>query len=647
MLERMPCRYVSPYARPQPPITQTLQVSTEPPYTYTESSYTYTEPPYTYTESSYTYTEPPYTYTELSYIYTKLPYTYTKLPYIYTELSYTYTKLSYTYTELSYTHTEASYSRARRRALPARGVPPSAGVWSDCAEQGAGMILALDLGTTAVKAAVVSARGELLAWDAEPQPLILTPDGGVEQDPRVWWATLTRLVQRLLSNAPEHRDAIRAVSCTAQWSGTVAVDASGEPLGNAILWMDTRGAPDIADLIGGFPSVMGYNLFRLRTWLRLTGGAPARSGKDPLAHILYLRRADPERYRAAHKFLEPKDYLNLRLTGRFASTYETLTLHWLTDNRDIRRVDYHPTLLRYAGLRREQFPDLYPSTAVLGTVLPTVADEWGLPRGVQVIAGTPDLHATAIGSGGLGDFQAHLALSTSAWISCHVPFKRTDIWRNIATLPAGIPGRYFIANEQESAGACLNWLCGVIWGACPPPDAYAQLEAWAAQAAAGANGLRFLPWLVGERTPVENPHVRGGFCRLSLQHGRPELARAVLEGVALNARWLLQAVERLAGRRLEPIRLIGGGAHSAIWAQILADVLQRELWQMAQPQMATVRGVGMLAAVAMGYADWQSLERSCPVQARFTPDPERARLYDALYREFRARYRVESRRWAS
>jgi len=291
--------------------------------------------------------------------------------------------------------------------------------------------------------------------------------------------------------------------------------------------------------------------------------------------------------------------------------------------------------------------DLHPSTAVLGAVLPTVADEWGLPRGAQVIAGTPDLHATAIGSGGLGDFQAHLALSTSAWISCHVPFKRTDIWRNLATLPAGIPGRYFIANEQESAGACLNWLCGVLWGACPPPDAYAQLDAWAAQATAGAGGLRFLPWLVGERTPVENPHVRGGFCRLSLQHGRPELARAVLEGVALNARWLLAAVERLAGRRLEPIRLIGGGARSAVWAQILADVLQRELWQMAQPQMATVRGAGMLAAVAMGYADWQSLERSCPVQARFTPDPERARLYDALYREFRARYRVESRRWAS
>ncbi len=505
------------------------------------------------------------------------------------------------------------------------------------------MVLALDLGTTAVKAAVVSPQGELLAWDSEPQALIFTPDGGVEQDPCVWWHTLTRLVQRLLSNAPEQRDAIRAICCTGQWSGTVAVDMGGEPLGNAIVWMDTRGAPDIAELAGGFPSIMGYNLFKLHTWLRLTGGAPTRSGKDPLAHILWLRRADATRYRAAYKFLEPKDYLNLRLTGRCASSYETLALHWLTDNREILRIDYHPMLLHYAGLRREQFPDLYPSTSVLGELLPAVADEWGLPRGVQVVAGTPDLHATAIGSGGLSDFQAHMALSTSAWISCHVPFKRTDLMRNIATLPAGIPGRYFIANEQETAGACLNWLREVFWGDTPPPDAYAQLDAYATRSPQGANGLRFTPWLVGERTPVENPHIRGGFHGLSLHHGRAEIARAVLEGVALNARWLLEAVERLAGRRLNPIRLIGGGAYSALWAQIIADTLNREIWQMAQPQMATVRGAGMLGAVAMGWTDWTQLERCAPVQAKFTPDPVHTRLYDALYHEFRARYRVESR----
>ncbi|MDW8106185.1 MAG: FGGY-family carbohydrate kinase [Armatimonadota bacterium] len=505
------------------------------------------------------------------------------------------------------------------------------------------MVLALDLGTTAVKAAIVSAQGDLLAWESEPQPLIFTPDGGVEQDPKVWWATLTRAVQRLVQAAPELRDSIRAICCTAQWSGTVAVDASGEPLGNAIIWMDTRGAPDIAALVGGFPAVMGYNLFKLRTWLQLTGGAPARSGKDPLAHILYLRRADPARYHATYKFLEPKDYLNLRLTGKFTSSYETLALHWITDNRNPKQIDYHPTLLRLAGLQREQLPDLYPSTAVLGELLPAVAEAWGLPRGVQVVVGTPDLQATAIGSGGLSDFQAHMALSTSAWISCHVPFKRTDIFHNIATLPAGIPGRYFIANEQETAGACLNWLCELLWGECPPPEAYALLDAYAAQSAPGAEGLRFCPWLVGERTPVENPHIRGGFYGLSLHHGRAQVARSILEGVALNARWLLEAVERVAGRRLEPLRLIGGGANSALWAQVVADVLDREVWQMAQPQMATVRGAGMVGAVAMGWTDWQALERSAPVQARFTPDPATRTLYDALYREFRARYKTESR----
>ncbi len=506
------------------------------------------------------------------------------------------------------------------------------------------MVLALDLGTTAIKSAVVSARGELLVWAMEEQPLIFTPDGGVEQDPRVWWNTLTRAVHRLWSDAPELRDAVQAICCTAQWSGTVAVDARGEPLGNAIIWMDTRGAPDVETLIGGFPSVMGYDLFKLRDWLRLTGGAPTRSGKDSLAHILYLRRADPARYRAAHKFLEPKDYLNLRLTGRFASSHETLALHWITDNRDIRRIDYHPTLLRYAGLLREQLPDLYPSTTILGELLPAVVDEWEVPKGVRVVLGTPDLHATAIGSGGIVDFQAHMALSTSAWITCHVPFKRTDLLRNIATLPAGIPGRYFIANEQETAGACLNWLSRLFWGECPPADAYTQLDALAAQVGVGAEGVRFTPWLAGERTPIENPHIRAGFYGLSLQHGRAHLARAVLEGVALNARWLLKAVERIAGRRLNPIRLIGGGARSELWAQILADVLNRDIYQMVQPQMATVRGAGMLGAVAMGWTSWAELEQHAPVQARFVPEPDRTRQYDALYREFRTRYQVESRR---
>lgn len=502
------------------------------------------------------------------------------------------------------------------------------------------LVLALDLGTSAVKAALVSAESALVAWTAEPHTVSLLPDGGAEQDPHAWFETLTRAIHRLWQEHPVPPEQIGAIACTAQWSGTVAIDEAGNPLRPAIIWLDTRGAPYVRELIGGFPRFEGYHLGKLWTWLRLTGGAPGKSGKDPIAHILYLKHAEPETFRAAACFLEPKDYLNLRLTGRLASTYEAITLHWLTDNRNLARVGYHPTLLRWAGIPREKLPPLVPSTTVLGGLVPAVAQEWGLPEGVPVVAGTPDLHASAIGSGGVRDFEAHMALSTSAWISCHVPFKRTDIFHNLATLPAGIPERYFIADEQETAGACLDFLRDrLLFSNGAPPDAYRQMDSWASAIPPGSEGLMFAPWLFGERTPVENPHVRGGFYGVSLAHHRGHFVRAVLEGVALNAKWLLRYVERLAGRRLEPIRLIGGGAHSALWCQIIASALNREVWQMAQPQFATVRGVAMLASVALGWNRWETIAEKIPCQAVFKPIPQDARLYEALFREFLAHYR--------
>lgn len=501
-------------------------------------------------------------------------------------------------------------------------------------------ILAIDLGTSAVKVALVAPDSTLLGWVVEPYPISLSPQGGAEQDPHTWWQALTRAVHRLWGEVPCDRGAVGAIACTAQWSGTVAVDAGGAPLRPAILWLDTRGAPYICNLIGGFPSFEGYQLYKLWTWLRLTGGAPGKSGKDPIAHILYLKHEEPKVFAETYKFLEPKDYLNLRLTGRFASTFETMTLHWLTDNRNLRQVDYHPTLLRWAGIPREKLPDLHPSTAIVGHLLPSVAREWDLPAAIPVIGGTPDLHSSAIGSGGVRDYEPHMALSTSAWISCHVPFKRTDILHNLATLPAGISERYLIADEQETAGACLAFLRDrLLFPIEAPPDAYQQMERWAQEVPAGSEGLLFAPWLFGERTPVESHSVRGGFHGLSLGHHRGHFVRAVLEGVALNAKWLLRYVERLAGRRLEPIRLIGGGAQSPLWCQIIASVLNRSVWQMAQPQFATVRGVAMLASVAAGWNDWNTVGNQVPRQACFEPIPEETRQYEALFREFLAYYR--------
>src|SRR5262249_34087550 len=340
---------------------------------------------------------------------------------------------------------------------------------------------------------------------------------------------------------------------------------------------------------------------KLARWIRKTAGIPAHSGKDSLAHILWLKHEEPEAYRAASLFLEPKDWLNLRLTGKAAASFDSIALHWVTDNPRPGQIRYDPGLLRLAGVAGSKLPALRAATDILGPLLPGPAAELGVPAGLPVVVGTPDLHSAAIGSGATRDFQAHLYVGTSSWLTCHVPYKKTDLLHNMASLPSAIPGRYFVANEQETAGAALKFLRDrVLFDGSPPAGAYREFDRMAGQSPPGSGGVIFTPWLYGERTPVEDRFVRGGVHNPSLSATRDDLVRAVFEGVALNARWLLRAVERFTGHTLDPIRFIGGGARSAVWCQIFADVLGRTVEQVADPVNANARGAAMLAAVALG-----------------------------------------------
>lgn len=501
-------------------------------------------------------------------------------------------------------------------------------------------ILAIDLGTSALKVALVSVTGEVVASEQAACRVKLRPGGGAEQDPEGWWALIAGAASRLLSSGAVAPESVMAICCTAQWSGTVAVDKGGAPIRDAIIWMDSRGAPQARRITGGPVRVQGYGVDKLVRWIRKTGGIPARSGKDPIAHILWLKQEEPETYRYAHLFLEPKDWLNLRLTGRAVATYDSIALHWLTDNRKPAAIGYDPALLRLAGVRRSQLPDLMAATDIVGPLLPGPAAALGVPAGLPVVAGTPDLQSAAIGSGATRDFQAHLYVGTSSWLTCHVPFKKTDMLRNIASLPSAIPGRYFVADEQETAGAALTFLRDrVLFAGQPPADAYREFDRMAAAVPPGSGGVIFTPWLYGERTPVEDRFVRGGFHNLSLSAGRDELVRAVLEGVALNSRWLLRAVERFTRRRLEPIRFIGGGARSDVWCQIFADVLGATIEQVADPVNANARGAAMLAAVALGELTFDQVPERVQVARSYSPDPAAAGLYDELFGEFVGLYR--------
>ena len=262
--------------------------------------------------------------------------------------------------------------------------------------------------------------------------------------------------------------------------------------------------------------------------------------------------------------------------------------------------------------------------------------------------GTPDLQAAAIGSGAVRDYQAHLYIGTSSWLTCHVPGKKTDMRHNMATLPSPVPGRYFIADEQETAGAALTFLRDrVLSGGDGLVSGYRELDVMAGQAPPGSGGVIFTPWLNGERTPVEDRFIRGGFHNLSLSARREDLVRAVFEGVALNTRWLLQAVERFTRHRLEPIRIIGGGARSDVWCQIFADVLDRTIDQVSDPVNAGTRGAGLLAAVGLGDITFDQVPDRVPVAASYRPDPAAAELYDDLFREFTGLYRRNRKAHAS
>jgi xylulokinase len=498
-----------------------------------------------------------------------------------------------------------------------------------------GFVVAVDLGTGGPKVGVVSTTGRIVAHATEPVALHLLEGGGAEQDPAEWWSAICAASRRALADAAVPPDAIVGMGCTAQWSGTVAVGADGAALMPAVIWMDSRGNRAIRAVAGGTVNLLGYDPRKLLRWVQVTGGAPGLSGKDPVAHILFIRDAFPDVYRRTATFLEPVDFLNLRLTGRTCASFDSIAAHWVTDNRDIDRVAYDPRLLEWTGLERATLPELVAPGTVIGTLTEGAAADLGLPAGVPVAAGSGDVHSAVFGSGAVADFEAHLYIGTSSWISGHVPFKKTAPTNNVASIPAALAGRYVIVDEHETAGACLTFVRDTLGLA----DSLATMNVMAQSVAPGSGRVLFTPWLNGERSPVDDHTLRGGFHNLSLSTTREELVRAVFEGVAFNSRWLLDAVEKFADRRLDSLAFIGGGANSELWARIHADVLGREIRQVADPVLANMRGAALITLVALGVITAADIPAMVEVRGTVAPDGTNAAEYDALFHEFVSLYK--------
>ncbi len=503
-------------------------------------------------------------------------------------------------------------------------------------------MLAVDLGTGGPKVGLVSLTGAIAWHEHTSLPTEIGADGAATQDAERWWNVIRDSAGRALASGEVDPSKVVAVSCTGQWASTVPVDGAGAPVGPCQLWSDTRGAPHSRAVIAG--PVAGYDPLAALRWIRRSGGAPSTSGADPIGHILHLEHDEPEVARAARWYLEPVDYLSMRFSGRAAATPASMAGAWLTDNRRQDVLGYDPVLVRTSGVPRDKLPPLVATASVVGTVLPAVAADLGLPSGVQVVAGTPDLHSACVGSGAVGAFQPHVTISTTSWVSCPFPKKKTDPFRQMATVPGVVPGLRLVANNQESGGRALEWFRDALATTDDPAQpllTYDDLTALAATAAPGSGRVVFTPWLAGERSPIDDRSARGGFHNLSLRTGRADLARAVLEGVALNSRWLAEGVEHFVGRPLGAFRAIGGGASSPLWCSIYASVLGRTVEQVSEPLLANLRGAGLIAGLTFGALRAEEVRDLVPVAAVHRPDPDDTAVYDQLFAEFPKLYRAQ------
>jgi len=502
-------------------------------------------------------------------------------------------------------------------------------------------VLAIDLGTSGCKAALVSVHGRVVSWSFHAVETRILPGGGAEQDPDDWWNALLRSCKELIDRAVVPREEIVALCCSTQGEGTVAVDAQGRHLINAILWMDSRGAEHLREITRGPIEVRGYHPYKLFRWIRLTGGAPSTTGKDPASHMLFIKHRYPEVYQRTHKFLNVLDYLNFRLTGRLVATYDSILTSWVTDNRDVENVVYSDSLLRDCGIDRDKFPEIVKCTEVIGNLRKEVMEVLDLTHDVAVVAGAIDNTAAAIGSGAVEDYQAHLYIGTSSWLAAHVPYKKTNLASSIASIPCAIPRRYLMNAMQTTAGGNLTFLRDRILyyqdglqSEAAPSDFFEMLERIAGKIPPGSNGVIYTPWVFGERAPVDDRTVRATIYNLSLEHSRAEILRAFLEGVALNTRWLLRPFEKSTRRRVDAINIIGGGANSDLWCQIFADVMDRPIRQVKDPIQANVRGAAFIASVGMGFISFQEIPGYTEYQATYLPRSETRGVYDAHFREF-------------
>ena len=502
-------------------------------------------------------------------------------------------------------------------------------------------VLVIDLGSTSLKASIVDIKGHIQATHTEVIETVLLPNDGAEQDAEAWWVKARRASKKAMDDAGVQKERILAICCDSQFSVTVPVGRDGKALMNAVHWLDSRGAGYTQKMMNGFPKVQGLSVRKALKWIRHTGLAPIESGVDGLAHMLLIKYDYPEVYNQTYKFLEPVDFLTSRLTGQYTASQHTAVMSVLSSNRKWGSGEYCETLVREAAIDRDKLPNLVANDGICGTIKKEIASELGVSPETKVMNGMLDNQSALIGSGIVDIGQGMIYLGTSLNINAHIARKKTDVLNSITSIPGCLPGLYMLLCEQGLGGKCLDYfLRNVLFHQDNlsdhplPAECYDKVNEIVATIKPGSGDLLFLPWLNGTLAPRENRWARGGFFNLSLDTTREHMLRAIMEGVAFNSKAALKPVEAFLGRKLDRIRLAGGGALSDTWAQVYADVLERPVLQLDEPHKVTCRGTGLVGFTRLGLLKVEEIPSLVKIRKTFEPISGNIPVYRKLYKQY-------------
>ena len=483
-------------------------------------------------------------------------------------------------------------------------------------------LLGIDLGTQSVKTIVLDGQGSVRSVAQAEYPILTPRVGWAEQQPQTWWKATCRTTRQAIAEAEIKPDSIAAVGLSGQMHGTVCMARDGLPRRPAIIWADGRSAEQVDRLV----EAVGRERLGELTANPLAAGFMAATAR-------WLRDHEPDTLDATSSLILPKDYIRFRLTRQIATDHTDAASTLLYD---VAHRCWSDEMIALVGIERRLLPRLVGSHEVVGTVTRQAASGTGIPVGTPVVAGGGDQPVAAVGQGVVDPGVLLVTLGTGGQLFTPLDSPAYDPELRTHTFVHAAPGRWYVLGAILSAGLCLRWLRDKVYGGLGLD--YDALAAAAGEAPAGAEGLLFAPYLLGERTPHMDARARGLFFGLALRHGRPHLVRAVMEGVAFAIRDALD-VFRSIGVTTQRIIATGGGARSGVWRQILADVLGAPLATLAVEEPAA-RGAALLAGIGTGvFASFDdAVRRTARPGDPTIPRPDNVERYHRLFPIFKTLY---------